>query len=89
MSVLSCVLSPNLNSVGSLAGRSVAPGTVVGVPADVEARPVVRSSVGVVVGRHRGGTVGGVLTDDQERLRGPFGSAQSALRLGGAEDFLQ
>ena len=43
-------LAPNLNSVGSVRSvGSVARGTVVGVAADVEAGPVVRSPVGVVV----------------------------------------
>ena len=82
-------LAANLNSVGSVGGRSVAPGTVVGVAADVEAGSVVRSPVGVVVGGHWGRTVGWVLTDDQQRLRGSFRPPQSALRLGGAEHFLQ
>ena len=90
--VLRCLglsLTANLNSVGSLGVGSVATRAVVGVPADVEPWPMVRPPVGVVVGRHRGRTVGRVLADDQQRLRGSFGPAQSALRLGGAEHFLQ
>ena len=65
-------LTPNLNSVRSVARSSV-----------------VRSPVGLLVGGNRGGTVGWVLADDQQRLGGPFGPSQAAVRLGGAEHFLQ